>query len=67
MKFTTTKDGQKAQIIDTHKRVEVIPTDKHPYFSRTGKKTPRRVPENMIPHLIKKGMIEDPAKKGKKE
>lgn len=59
MKIIETKDGQKARIINTVKKVDVIPTEKHPAFEKTGKK-PRQVPENMIPHLVKKGMIDDP-------
>jgi hypothetical protein len=48
-------------IIDPRKKVEVIATEKHP--AKTG--STLLVPEHMVPHLLKKGMIEDPKKKGK--
>jgi hypothetical protein len=48
-------------IIDPRKKVEVIATEKHP--AKTGSVI--LVPEHMVPHLLKNGMIEDPKKKGK--
>jgi len=45
--------------IDPRIKVEVRRTEKHPGYkeSKTG-----FVPEHMIPHLLKKGMIEKPGK-----
>ena len=50
------------KIIDPRKRVEVEATPKHPGYKDNKK---RFVPEHMIPHLVEKGMIVDPAKKSK--
>lgn len=49
-------------IIDPRKKVKVIATEKHPGYKQSKE---RMVPEHMIPHLVSKGMIEDP--NGKKK
>jgi hypothetical protein len=61
MKIIETKDGVKGIAVNLRTRVEVTTTEKHPVGA--GKK--RQVPEHMVGHLLKKGMIEDPAKKVK--
>ena len=48
-------------IFDPRKKVEVTATEKHP----AGKGSKRQVPEHMVDHLVKKGMIVDP--KGKEK
>lgn len=59
MKVITTKDGQKGLALDLKKTVEVTVTDKHP-CGKPGSK--RMVPEHMVAHLLKKGMIEEQKK-----
>lgn len=50
---------QSKTIIDPRIKVEVKRTEKHPGYkeSKVG-----YVPEHMIPHLVKRGMIEKPGK-----
>lgn len=62
MKEVTTSEGKKGIILNLRKKsVEVTATEKSGF--KTGSK--RMVLEHMVPHLLKKGMIEDPNKKSK--
>lgn len=54
--------NEEKTIIDPRKRVKVIATEKHPGFKQSKE---RMVPEHMVPHLVAKGMIEDPNAKKK--
>jgi hypothetical protein len=52
------KSDPNIKLLNLKTRVEVTTTALHP--KGAGKTS--KVPEHMIPHLVKKGMIEDPGK-----
>lgn len=56
MKLNEAKNDKSVKVISTAKTVDVVATEKshHP----TGKV--HKVPEHMVAHLLKKGMIEKP-------
>jgi len=56
------KKDPNIKIVHLKKKVPVVATEKHP--GKTG--STRMVPEHMVEHLLKKGMIEDPNKPAKK-
>jgi len=58
MKTITTKEGVTGFAVTLKKTVEVTATEKSSH--KTGSK--RMVPEHMVAHLLKKGMIEAPKK-----
>jgi hypothetical protein len=60
----TAKSDPNVKLINIRKKIEVTTTELHP----RGAGKVSRVPEHMIEHLVKKGMIVDPdAKKTSKK
>lgn len=59
MKISEAKNDKSVKVISTAKKVEVTLTEKHPGYP---KRKTSIVPEHMVEHLLKKGMIEKPAK-----
>jgi hypothetical protein len=61
MKLSEAKTDPTIKLLSLKKTVEVVATEKHP--APTG--SVRKVPEHMVEHLLRKGMIEDPKAKPK--
>jgi hypothetical protein len=61
MKLTEAKSDSTMQVTSTAKTDEVTSTEAN--YRKAG--TKYKVPARMVAHLLKKGMIENPDKKGK--